>query len=65
LLSGDVFSRTGGVDFKGVQYRLAEGVCVRRRPAKLYNAVIFLVVMTIAILVLIYWGGFKEESRNG
>lgn len=30
----------------------------------LFNVVIFLVILTIAILALIYWGGFVEESRN-
>jgi hypothetical protein len=26
---------------------------------------ILLVVMSLAIVAVIYWGGFKEETRNG
>jgi hypothetical protein len=40
------------------------GIISCRRSVSLYNVVIFLVVLTIALLALIYWGGFKEESRN-
>jgi hypothetical protein len=37
---------------------------VRKGAVALYNVVITLVVLTVAALALIYWGGFKEESRN-
>jgi len=30
----------------------------------MYNVPIFLVIMTIAAIALIYWGGFVEERRN-
>jgi hypothetical protein len=29
-----------------------------------YTVPIFLVVMSLALVALIYWGGFKEEARN-
>jgi hypothetical protein len=51
------FRRGKGSSELGAEPRVKEN-----RP--LFNVVIFLVVMTIAALVLIYWGGFKEESRN-
>ncbi len=38
-------------------------VCAKG-DSPLFNVVIFLVLLTIALLALIYWGGFKEESRN-
>jgi hypothetical protein len=36
----------------------------KRRFPPVYNAVIFLSILTLVLLALIYWGGFKEESRN-
>jgi hypothetical protein len=40
------------------------GKQAREGDRPLYTVVTFLVVMTVAALALIYWGGFKEESRN-
>jgi len=29
-----------------------------------YNVPIFLIIMTVVLVGLIYWGGFQEEARN-
>ncbi len=44
--------------------RRTRNLIAKRRPPPLFNVVIFLSVLTLAALALIYWGGFKEESRN-
>jgi hypothetical protein len=36
----------------------------REKEILLYTVVTSLVVLTVAALALLYWGGFKEESRN-
>jgi hypothetical protein len=39
----------------------------KRRPAlpDYYLIPILLVIMSVALVALIYWGGFVEERRNG
>jgi hypothetical protein len=39
-------------------------MCNRKETQPVYNVPIFLVVMTVVLVGLIYWGGFQEEARN-
>jgi hypothetical protein len=54
---------------RNIEHRARAGVAARTSkgpPVPDYYAIpLFLVVLSLALVGVIYWGGFVEERRNG